>query len=1172
VKRGRFVARRLARTRKTQARRTQARRTQARRTQVGRTQVRRTQVRRTEVQQRHEIVAEEGSSAISTTMRTVPVAPQEWRELAQAHLDGRATESEVQILEDHEEDWVDALRALRRDVQATLQRLRRDVTGPERDLVLEDFDGERGRIDAALTLLTGRAPDAPAAAGNGQGAARADGPTAHAGSTAPAHRPAPVQGPDAAGDAQAPAAPTRRRPTTAQLQLSWDHGNIVAWTGEEDHDPEVADTVRERLAAAGAQAAAWEPHDRIKLPTGARAEALHAPIAASLGWLVSLAATAEDEHLGASATWMGLAAALAVRLVAHGRIVPQLEKVGDAPGNRSYFAVRWVPTLIDDDELSDLIAGQPGTVGVIERHRTPRAITRSVVDGFVDAICGDAAGRLEVPAPPPQPHRPSEVAEALLGHLDGATFEAPHQQGMEIAKGLKAWAEPVTSPTRVQLIVALDPPDAGDAWLVRTLATGGRRKEEPVEPAMSRANHSRKEALKRELERLEGLYAPLARSKDTRRGQVVLSQDEAWALMTDIGPVLVAAGFEVRVPPLTRKKATPTLRITSLGGDETAVGAQQLTAVRWSAVFDDVELSAQDIERLAGESRPLVRSHGQWVEVDHADLEAAAAALAERADRTKLTGADMLRYALGLDGTALGRPVSVSGEGWAADLLASARAIPTHPPTTLAGFEGELRSYQADALAWLEFLDAAGLGGCLALDMGLGKTPTMLAHLLDAVEHGPALVIAPPAVVGNWASEAARFVPGLDVLVHHGAQRAEPEEIAGEVERADVLVTTYGTAVRDIDALAQVRWGKVVLDEAQVIKNPASETAQQLRRLEARTRVVLTGTPIENGLGDLWALMDFVNPGLVGERAPFIAQMQRAAETGKGAESALKTLNGVLVFRRTKAEPVIAAELPDRIDALDHCPMTAEQIGLYQAVLDELVAETADDDTPKKKGAVLAAITALKQVCNHPAAYTGDDGPLEGRSGKLARLEELVDNVFEASERMLIFTHFATWGERLAKHLSRRTGLPIDCYHGGLSRGARDRMVHEFQQGEGPGALVLSLKAGGTGLNLTAASHVVLYDRWWNPAVEDQARDRVWRIGQTQKVIAHRLVCPGTVDERVEEVVAGKRRIADFALPASSSVGDLDSEQLRRALGIDPEVVLADEAHELAGSGVGGTR
>ncbi len=1061
------------------------------------------------------------------------MSPDDFRELAQAHLDGLASDEEVAALEDHEQSWIEALEDLREEVTKILRRVRREVSGPERDLVIEDFEDERARIDRQLVALTGSEPE-----------------------------PAPDERREDPVEQQS--APATVVPGIAQLQLSWHDGAIVAWAAGEGVTPESEDEVRERLAAAGASSEVWEHADPVALPGGDRAAALTAPVQSSLGWLVALGSTAEDESLGVSVTWLGLAAALAVRLVADGRVVPQLVRLDTDGGNggngnqRAPFAVRWEPTLIDHDELTHLVRSLPGSIAILERQRDPRAVTRNVVAGFVDAICRAAAGRLEVPAPPPRPRTASDVAEAVLGRLDGSTFEAPLQPGGEVSKRLRTWAKGVTGTSRLALIVQLDAPDSGDAWLLRTLASDGRRKDEPVEAAMSRANHDRKESIKGELERLEGLYEPLMRTRDRRRGQVILSQDEAWELMTVTGPILQSAGFDVRVPPLSTKKATPSLRVTSAEG-ETAVGAQQLTAVKWSAVFDDVELTAEDIQRLAGESRPLVKSHGRWVEVDHADLEAAAAALAERGQKKKLTGADMLRFALGLDGTALGHPVSVGGENWAANLLRSAAEIPEHPPTSPEGFEGELRGYQANALAWLHFLDKAGLGGCLALDMGLGKTPTMLAHLRATTDHGTALVIAPPAVVGNWASEAARFTPSLKVVIHHGASRADDDDLAKQVAAADVVITTYGTAVRDIEALVDVDWGKVVLDEAQVIKNPASETAQQLRRLDARTRVVLTGTPIENGLGDLWALMDFVNPGLVGERATFVAQMQAVAQEGSTAESALKTLNGVLVFRRTKAEPVIAAELPDRIDELDHCPMTPEQVGLYQAVLDELVAETADDDAPKKKGAVLAAITALKQICNHPAAYTGDDGPLAGRSGKLARLEEIVENVFANGERMLIFTHFATWGERLATHLTERTGLDVSCYHGGLSRGARDRMVEEFQNGTGPGAMVLSLKAGGTGLNLTAASHVVLYDRWWNPAVEDQARDRVWRIGQERTVVAHRIVCPGTVDERVEEVVAGKRRIADLALPKSSSVGDLDSQQLQRALGIDPDALLTDE-------------
>jgi SNF2 family DNA or RNA helicase len=673
----------------------------------------------------------------------------------------------------------------------------------------------------------------------------------------------------------------------------------------------------------------------------------------------------------------------------------------------------------------------------------------------------------------------------------------------------------------------------------------------PIERAL--ADSKATQPLADELARLERILPVLLRPGAQRRGQVYLSQDEAWQLMTVTGMSVEAAGFDVRVPALSRRKPAPALRLFTEPTGDPMVGARQLSNVRWSAVFDDVELSAAEISRLATEARPLVRSHGRWVELDRADLKEAAAALAERASTTRLTGAEILRHAVGLEGGALGGGLIVEGGGWATELLEQARAVRAEPVTTPEGFAGELRSYQAEALAWLGFLDAVELGGCLALDMGLGKTPTVLAQLASARGDAPALVIAPPAVVGNWAAEAARFTPGLRVVVHHGAARASADELEAEVDKADVIITTYGTAVRDIESLAGRTWDRLVLDEAQAIKNPANETAQQLRRIPARTRLALTGTPIENGLGDLWSILDFTNPGLVGARSTFVAQL-----SGEG-EAALRALNGILVFRRTKSEPVVAAELPDRIDELDRCTMTPEQIGLYQAVLDSLVAETAQEGGERKQGAILAAITALKQICNHPAAYQNDDRALAGRSGKLARLEEIVESVFAAGERILVFTHFAEWGKRLADHLSEVTGVPIACYHGGLARGPRDRLVEEFQRGEGAGALVLSLKAGGTGLNLTAASHVVLYDRWWNPAVEDQARDRAWRIGQTRTVVSHRLVCPGTVDERVEEVVAGKRHVADLVLPKSSSLADLDADQLRIALGLRPETLLTEE-------------
>ncbi len=591
------------------------------------------------------------------------------------------------------------------------------------------------------------------------------------------------------------------------------------------------------------------------------------------------------------------------------------------------------------------------------------------------------------------------------------------------------------------------------------------------------------------------------------------------------------------------------------------VGANQLANVRWSAVFGDVELTAADIARLAKEARPLIRSGGRWVAIEKADLHAAAEALEERANKTQLSGAEMLRLALGLEGSPLAGGISVEGGGWAAELLAAAANVSSEPARAPAGFVGELRSYQAEALAWLGFLDSAGLGGCLALDMGLGKTPTMLAHLLAGAGTGPALVIAPPAVVGNWMAEAARFTPGLRVVVHHGANRAGPRRHRGRGRRR----RRRRHDVRNRGARRRRDRGGVVgpchprrgagdqepreRHVAAVAAHPGAHAhrADGYSHRERSRRLV----------GDPRLLQSRARrPAPAVHRAPLARRWRARVE----AEDAMRALNGILVFRRTKAEPEIAAELPDQIDELDHCAMTPEQIGMYQALLDKLVTGTVlPEGEEPRKGQILAAITGLKQICNHPWSYQNDDVPLAGRSGKLARLEEIVDAVFAAGERVLVFTHFAEWGLRLAEHLTERNGLPVACYHGGLSRGARDRLVEEFQNGEGPGALVLSLKAGGTGLNLTAASHVVLYDRWWNPAVEDQARDRAWRIGQTRTVISHRLICPGTVDERVEEVVAGKRRIADLVLPKSSSLADLDSGQLRAALGIRPDAVLAED-------------
>jgi superfamily II DNA or RNA helicase len=1046
------------------------------------------------------------------------------RALVVAAAAAEATADELAVLDGHRYHWLRTLDDLLDETDDALDVVR-SLKIPERDQIVADLDDERRRLAAAVDLLIGTADGG------------VDGPVVEA-------------------------------PGEARLQLSWEAGRVVAWAGGPGADPVDLDELRSLLVDAGAPRAGWDDHDPVSIPAAAPAAAVSTSIESVLGWLVAVGANQVDAQCGSSVRWFGRLAVWAVRLVANGSIVPSLTvdsggraQQGGAKASQNAVAdhaVRWRPALLDQSELESVMGAIPGPVLAVARV-APKEVSLGVLEAIVHAIVSLAASRLELPAPPPNPRSTPDVAETVLARLDGTSFGAPLRAGAELSSRLDRWSKAVTEPVTTKLVVTLDPPDSGNAWFLSVLGPNPEGELVPVEVAL--VDSRSKRYLSQQLARLERLLPALQRPGGLRRGQVYLSQDEAWELMTQTGEALVTAGFDVRVPALSRRKPTPALRLTT-EGDDTVVGANQLAAVRWSAVFDDVELSAADIAALAAEARPLVKSRGRWVELDRADLAEAAAALAEQANRTHMTGAEVLRFGVGLEGSALAGGISVAGSSWAADLLAKAAAATAEPVTSPEGFVGELRSYQAEALGWLGFLDSVQLGGCLALDMGLGKTPTVLAHLARSTNRGPALVIAPPAVVGNWAAEARKFTPNQRVVIHHGASRASAKELEAEVDGADLVITTYGTAVRDVEALSTLHWEHVVLDEAQAIKNPANETSQQLRRIPATIRLALTGTPVENGLGDLWSILDFTNPGLVGSRSAFVAALSQNGKGGpKGAEGGLRALNGILVFRRTKTEPEVAAELPDRIDELDHCSMTPEQIGLYQAVLDNLVATTTADGEVEqpKQGAILAAITALKQICNHPVAYQDDGGPLVGRSGKLARLEEIVDSVYAADERILVFTHFARWGEKLAHHLTERFGIPVACYHGGLSRTERDRIIQEFQEGDGPGALVLSLKAGGTGLNLTAASHVVLFDRWWNPAVEDQARDRAWRIGQTRTVISHRLVCPGTVDERVEEVVAGKRHIADMVLPKSSSLSDLDADQLRTALGLRSDELLTEE-------------
>jgi SNF2 family DNA or RNA helicase len=544
------------------------------------------------------------------------------------------------------------------------------------------------------------------------------------------------------------------------------------------------------------------------------------------------------------------------------------------------------------------------------------------------------------------------------------------------------------------------------------------------------------------------------------------------------------------------------------------------------------------------------------VRIDPAALRKARRRLDEhRRDHEVVDAITLLRLAAEAD-TDLAVTESVDGPahgGWAGDLLSGLPDDALREECEPATFHGTLRPYQRRGLSWLRFLARLGLGGCLADDMGLGKTATTLAHLLE--RPGPHLVVCPLSVVHNWATEAARFAPSMRVLVHHGSDRtrnADPDQgrLDGTADESppDLVVTTYGLLVRDLEHLAATNWTTVVLDEAQMVKNPGTNAAKAVRALSAVQKLALTGTPVENRLSELWAILDAVNPGLLGGRERFRHRYAKPIERDgdAAAAAALRRLTQPFVLRRTKADKSLVPDLPDKIEQIAYAGLTREQATLYQQVVDQLLADATNAAGMKRKGLVLAALTRLKQICNHPVHVLGDGTRLSGRSGKLARFDELVDELLDVGERALVFTQFREMCDLLQRHLAERLGLRVPFLHGGVNKARRDAMVASFQAGAGPPLLLISLKAGGTGLNLTAASQVIHYDRWWNPAVEDQATDRAWRIGQGRTVNVHKLVCEGTVEERIAKVIDEKRALADAVVGTGEGwLTELSTDELR---------------------------
>ncbi|MEU2789797.1 DEAD/DEAH box helicase [Streptomyces sp. NPDC007100] len=887
----------------------------------------------------------------------------------------------------------------------------------------------------------------------------------------------------------------------------------------------------------------------------------------------------------AAAFW-GAASVLALQLVARGRLLPGLSRSG-------HDALRVGPLDPGDFErLRELAASLPPQAHAVPlpgsddpvRLPEPERLVRDFLDAVADGLPRSPAAALVTGGPAYAARAPQHIPEQRAWAADVA---AGHDAGVRISLRVEVAGLPGTAPDAagdagdpaayedaaahcafsavLQVHSLTDPTlvaDASEVWAGTSSA--GR----------AFGSRARMDTLLT-LRRAAAAWPPLAPLLSAAVPDAVgLADEEIAELLGPASRALAAAGVQVHWPKdLVRGFGTRAVvgppgpddapdgsaggRDRGGSGLPSLLSADALLSFSWRFSVGGQEIGRAELDRLAEAGRPLVRLRDQWVLIDPEALRTARG----REDR-KVTPVDALGAAL--TGTAEsedGERVEVQASGWLArlrDRLAAPETAGTDTDTEEAdpvpqppALAATLRDYQLRGLGWLHRMTSLGLGGCLADDMGLGKTITLIAlHLHrqgDPASAGPTLVVCPASLMGNWQREIERFAPGTAVRRFHADRRSLADLADGEF-----VLTTYGTMRLDAAKLADTRWGLVVADEAQHVKNPFSATAKALRTLPAGARVALTGTPVENNLSELWAVLDWTTPGLLGPLGRFRERYARTVEGGTDPAAAerLARLVRPFLLRRRKSDPGIAPELPPKTETDRAVALTREQAGLYEAVVREGLGEIAESDGIARRGLVVKLLTSLKQICNHPAQFLKEERPrIAGRSGKLELLDELLDTILAEDASVLVFTQYVQMARLLETHLAGR-GVPTQLLHGGTPIARREEMVRRFQSGEVP-VFLLSLKAAGTGLNLTNASHVVHFDRWWNPAVEAQATDRAYRIGQTRPVQVHRMIAEGTVEDRIAAMLARKQQLADAVLGSGeAALTELTDAELADLVGL----------------------
>ncbi len=744
--------------------------------------------------------------------------------------------------------------------------------------------------------------------------------------------------------------------------------------------------------------------------------------------------------------------------------------------------------------------------------------------------------------------------------------EGNGEKGEKIGVGKSSWY------VRYLLQAVWDPSlliFAEEAW--KTPAAGKRKR--PFSPLLQEGFDAR-EFLLLSLGQASGI-CPMVEASLRRPAPGGYEMDAAGAhdFLTQKALALRQAGYGVMLPAWwtgagtrARLTARANVKAPQMQG-EGGLSLDQVVKFDWEVALGEERLSFEELQALARLKVPLIKLRGQWVQVNVEEMEAALA-LWKKKGQGQATVREVVQIAFGAGLSSTPIPIEgIRATGWISELLAELEGrTPFQELPAPDGFQGTLRPYQVRGYSWLAFLRKWGLGACLADDMGLGKTVQTLALIQRDWRLGirrPVLLVCPTSVVSNWRKEAARFTPDLPVMVHHGIGRMKGEEFREEAGKQAIVISSYALLHRDFETLKDIPWCGLVLDETQNIKNPETKQARAARGFQADYRLSLTGTPVENNVGDLWSIMEFLNPGFLGTQAEFKRRFFIPIQAARdpAATERLKRLTGPFILRRLKTDKTIIADLPEKMEMKVFCPLTREQASLYEAVVKETMKALEPAEGIQRKGIVLATLSKLKQVCNHPAQFLGDNSPLPGRSGKLTRLTEMVEEMIAVGDRALVFSQFAEMGEILRRHLQETFGREVLFLHGAVPKAQRDRMVERFQEAQdGPSIFILSLKAGGTGLNLTRASHVFHFDRWWNPAVENQATDRAFRIGQTRNVQVHKFLCAGTLEEKIDEMIERKKGIAEQVVGAGEGwLTELSSAELRSLFSLRREAVEAGE-------------